>query len=201
MSGDPSERISQWAKVLKRRPIRVAGEGDAQRFARELEERLDALLGVHGCSPTHEGWRTLAVRLALEHEKAFKTNLPPPEKRKGAPAKPDRYIWRHQVMKTARRSAGLKQDPATGEWPPIPRGALQDAAKTVHRELQAAAHAAKRRGEKPLHVPSVGTLANLPSKPVPFPEVWDKVDAVMIEYAALEAAERLEARRDCKPHD
>jgi hypothetical protein len=94
MSEDNSVRLAQWAKVLKRARMRVAGEDSPQRFARELEERLGALLGVNGCAATNEGWRTLAIRLALRHEKAFQTNLPAPLKKKGAPVKADRWAWR-----------------------------------------------------------------------------------------------------------
>src|ERR1700678_716340 len=47
---------------------------DRSSVIQDVKQRLDALFEKYGVDPTPEGWRELALRLAVEHEKATKVN-------------------------------------------------------------------------------------------------------------------------------
>ncbi|MET3997250.1 hypothetical protein ABID65_008930 [Bradyrhizobium sp. S3.9.2] len=64
-------------EALSRSPIRVDDSTTPESLELELQERLDALLAHHnGLEPTLEGWRDLALALALRYEPAFQIETP-----------------------------------------------------------------------------------------------------------------------------
>lgn len=70
--------MSNWiAETLSTPPLRVDDATTSESLQGELAERLRALLASHnGLEPTAEGWRALALALALEHEPAFQIETP-----------------------------------------------------------------------------------------------------------------------------
>lgn len=60
--------IPDWARPLTRGPIEVDERTTFDELAKEFSERLDALMKHYQCDATPEGWRRLALRLALDHE-------------------------------------------------------------------------------------------------------------------------------------
>ena len=60
--------IPDWARPLVRGPINVDETTTFDGMSDEFRERLEALLQLYQCDATPAGWRTLALRLALEHE-------------------------------------------------------------------------------------------------------------------------------------
>lgn len=64
-------------EALGRPPLRIDDSTTPDSLEAELQERLEALLASHnGMEPTLEGWRGLALALALQHEPAFQIETP-----------------------------------------------------------------------------------------------------------------------------
>ncbi len=64
-------------EALRRPPIRIDDETTPEMIEAEIRERLQALLAAHnGLEPTLEGWRELALALALQYEPAFQIETP-----------------------------------------------------------------------------------------------------------------------------
>jgi hypothetical protein len=70
--------MTDWiAEALSRPPLRIADDTSAESLQSELSERLEALLASHnGLEPDADGWRSLALALALKHEPAFQIETP-----------------------------------------------------------------------------------------------------------------------------
>lgn len=70
--------MSEWIdEVLSRPPIRVLDDVEPEHIVAEMKERLEALMACHnGCEPTEDGWRRLALALALKHEPVFAIETP-----------------------------------------------------------------------------------------------------------------------------
>jgi hypothetical protein len=63
--------------ILSRPPIQIDDRTTPDSIKAELRERLEALLASHnGLEPTFEGWRDLALALALRYEPAFQIETP-----------------------------------------------------------------------------------------------------------------------------
>lgn len=64
-------------EALGRPPLRIDDSTTPDSLEVELQERLEALLASHnGMEPTLDGWRGLALALALQHEPAFQIETP-----------------------------------------------------------------------------------------------------------------------------
>jgi hypothetical protein len=71
------DRYDWIADALDRPPVRIDDETSPESLQVELTERLKGLLASHnGLKPTAEGWRALALALALQHEPAFAIETP-----------------------------------------------------------------------------------------------------------------------------
>jgi hypothetical protein len=69
--------MSEWIiEVLSRPPLRIDDNADPAALEMELRERLEALLASHMLEPTADGWRDLALTLALEHDPLFSIETP-----------------------------------------------------------------------------------------------------------------------------
>ncbi|PRH85349.1 hypothetical protein C5L14_23195 [Labrys okinawensis] len=65
------------AEVLSRAPMQVSDETTPESLVDEMTERLSALMAsCNGVYPTEEGWRQLAIELALRYHPAFKIETP-----------------------------------------------------------------------------------------------------------------------------
>ena len=74
---DDADYMPEWVEVLGRAPIAVADGTTEDELAAEMAERLSALLkSENGLEPTAEGWRQLALKLALKYEPAFQIETP-----------------------------------------------------------------------------------------------------------------------------
>lgn len=62
--------------VLARPPIRISDATAVSDLVPEMQDRIEALLDSYGCDGSAEGWRKLAISLALKHEAAFKVETP-----------------------------------------------------------------------------------------------------------------------------
>ena len=63
-------------EILSRAPIAIKDDTTPESIEGELSDRLSALLEAHKCEPTAEGWRELALELAMQHEPAFRIETP-----------------------------------------------------------------------------------------------------------------------------
>jgi hypothetical protein len=128
----------------------------------EIEERLAILLDLHSCDPSLEGWRTLAIRLALRHEPllAIETPVDRDDGDPGRKSTQSNFIWRRAVKSEQRNGA------------------------------KSATEAAHRVRAKFPDAPSVKTLCNIASgkgKAVPMRAAYE----LTVEIAAEAAARRL----------
>ncbi|QPC93527.1 hypothetical protein [Mesorhizobium sp. INR15] len=77
MADDPEDYLPAWVEVLGRPPIQIGPQTLPEDILPEVAERLEALLSSrNGLKPTIEGWRQLAIELALEYEPAFQIETP-----------------------------------------------------------------------------------------------------------------------------
>lgn len=88
---------------LARPPLRVDDETSVADLVPELQDRLGALLELHGCDAAAEGWQKLALALAIQHEPAFMIETPADRTgRSGAGGRPvGMQTWRlrHEWLK------------------------------------------------------------------------------------------------------
>jgi hypothetical protein len=105
MSDDEEDHLPAWAEVLGRGPMPVTEHTDEEELAAEMAERLDALLRSHnGLEPTADGWRQLALELALKYEPLFKIETPEDrESLGGRPVGMGNFILRSRMKAEMRK--------------------------------------------------------------------------------------------------
>ncbi|MFC6486943.1 hypothetical protein [Nitratireductor sp. GCM10026969] len=104
--------MSNWhTEVLSRPPIRIDDSTTADSIVAEFAERLEALLAAHnGLEATADGWRDLALALALEYEPAFQIETPADrESLGGRPAGWSSFILRSSMKAEMRAGNTLSQ--------------------------------------------------------------------------------------------
>lgn len=164
---DPNEWIYE---ALGRPPLRVMDDTTAGDIAAEVEARIEALLVASGCEPTPDGWRRLAVLLALRHEPAFKIETPVDRASKGG-----RPIGWSDFLLRSRMRAHMRDKDNPRSKKPIMSAA--QAARLIHRETPEIA---------------VGTAKNALSRPPSIPDdmaLWRYKHVA--EDAAMVAAKKL----------
>jgi hypothetical protein len=186
------ERLASVAR-LDRPPIDLRWA--REKIEGEYAERLQALLDEHGLDADLQGWRELAINLAIEFHPAFKVKARQKLPVSGRPIKSLRWFWRQQVLSRAKKVMASRQ--AKGHKL---RGARAQAAKEVHEELVRAelrAIVLAQRSGKSVHIPDPPdekTLQNLISEPVPFPlELRQHDHMYEARAAAQRAAQRLKS--------
>jgi hypothetical protein len=161
----------------------------------EYGERLQALLDEHGLDADLQGWRELAINLAIQFHPAFQVKARQRLPVAGRPIKSLRWYWRQQVLSRARKILASRE--AKGQKQ---RGGRAQAAKEIHEELlraerRAIVHA--QQSGKSVHIPDPPdekTLQNLISEPVPFPLELQQHDHIYTaRAAAYRAAQRLKS--------
>jgi hypothetical protein len=135
---EEDDEIPWCARVLERPPIDIEAMPDAD-LETELAERLTALLEAYRCEATPEGWRTLAIKLALEHERGLKIITPVDRKPRQGGRETETESWTHLLMLNQERKKCRTN---------------AEAAKAVHKML-----GGKRRG-----APSIRRLQNILSE-------------------------------------
>jgi hypothetical protein len=170
------DRIPDCVRVLERGPIELNESTSDADLVPELEERLRALLEKYVCEPTTEGWRRLAIELALRYEPGLKIITPVDRRTREAGREPKVEAWGYLLMLNQER----KKQPSNVE-----------AARAVHRKL---------RG-KPGRAPSIGRLANILSDAEHgrflFPRFLQRVPwERQIDRAVTKAVRRIESNPD-----
>jgi hypothetical protein len=120
--------MTEWiVETLSRKPLRVADDTAVDDITIEFEERLEALLAANHLDATADGWRKLALLLAMLHEPAFAIETPADRSTLGGrPAAMGNFIAR-SLMKQEIRAIEAE----TG----VKRGAQAKAAKVVADKL------------------------------------------------------------------
>ncbi|WP_461319677.1 hypothetical protein [Bradyrhizobium barranii] len=101
------EGFDSGGEALSRPPLRIDDSTTPESLEVELQERLEALLASHnGLEPTLEGWRDLALALALRHEPAFQIETPVDrDSMGGRPARWTGFTVRSAVKAELRKGA------------------------------------------------------------------------------------------------
>lgn len=77
MADDRDDDLPWYIEVLGRPPIKILSDTKPEDLVGEMAERIEALMTAHnGLYPTSEGWRQLAIELALLYEPAFRMETP-----------------------------------------------------------------------------------------------------------------------------
>jgi len=104
---DPSAWIYE---TLSRPPLRIDDHPDEPAIAVEMRERLEALLAANMLEPTPEGWRDLALALAMKHEPAFQIETPVDRATLGGrPVGWSRFANRSRMKSAMKRGLTQKQ--------------------------------------------------------------------------------------------
>jgi hypothetical protein len=113
--------------------------------ATDLEQRVESLLEAYGCSATEEGWRRLALQLAIRHrEPGFEIKVLLPHRR---PMEDEHLRWDEMI------EAHLDPPAGTG----LKRcGSVAEAARLVSKHLQREWEAGDRLAKRP---PAAASLA------------------------------------------
>lgn len=185
--------VPEWAKVFDEDPLELNEETDAEAFVAALERRLNAILQFHGCSPTPDGWRSLALKLALgfslkgknlKNNHLLKIITPKTRERKGSgrPKGPMSDFWIKEIDWQVSHAQ-----------PDDNRITITEAARRVRRKYDFINRRLKQRGEDQYTVPNVERLENIYSESkirrgelIP----WQKIVNLSLE----EAASRLEEK-------
>ncbi|KRC12999.1 hypothetical protein ASE23_00040 [Rhizobium sp. Root73] len=132
-----------WMEPLHRGPIAVTEHTAEDELAAEMAERLNALLQDHnGLEPTAEGWRQLALELALEYVPAFKIETP--VDRTGPSGLGGRPVGMGNHILQSRMKAEMRQGKSQAE-----------AARTIHKDsggaiaVKTAQNALSRESQSP----------------------------------------------------
>ena len=163
---DDYEEVPECARVLDLPPIDMRDVRD-DALTDEYEKRLSALLEANGLDATPEGWRLLAIKLAIRYESALKViTSADPLPGSGRPTNQVRkWILRSEMSVFSRKV-----------------GSVAAAAKLV-----------KKKWAKHKDIPSPKTLQNLAAEDQVFPQEWRRVDFLdEAERAAERAAKRLD---------
>lgn len=164
MPDDRDDDLPWYIEVLGRGPIRIMADTKAEDLVSEMAERLEALMTAHnGLYPTADGWRQLAIELALQHEPSFQIETPVDRTGKsGAGGRPSG--WRNFSDRTAMKQE-LRNNPGIST-------------------REAARRLAKRTGR------NEGTLRNVLSKPSSPPDAMRRLPYEITTARAAEMAAR-----------
>jgi hypothetical protein len=185
--------VPEWANVFDEDPLELNEKTDIEAFVASLERRLDALLQLHGCSPTPDGWRTLALKLALgftlngknlKNKNPLKIITPKTRERKGSgrPKGPMSEFWIKEInWQISHAQPGDNQITIT------------EAASRVRRKYDIMNRILKRNDEDQYSIPNVDRLENIYSeaknkrhKIVP----WQMIINLSLQKAAVRLEEK-----------
>lgn len=164
MADDSEDQMPWYIEVLGRGPIRIMSDTKAEDLVSEMAERLEALMTAHnGLQPDADGWRQLAIELALQYEPAFQIETPVDRTGKsGAGGRPSG--WRNFTDRSLMKQE-LRNNPGISN---------REAARRI----------AKRTGR------NEGALRNVPSKPASPPDALRRHPYTITASRAAEMAAR-----------
>lgn len=96
-------------KTPKWKPIRILDKTSDEELAAAMAERLAFVFELYQFEPTPDGWRELALRLALKHEPALHIETPF-DRQPGGGAEPtiDAFIYRSAMVAATKRLGTAK---------------------------------------------------------------------------------------------
>jgi hypothetical protein len=190
------EEVPECARILSRPPIDIRFIKDEDLY-QEFRTRIVALLEANMVEAGVDGWRELAIKLAMTHEPAFQIiTKVDPLPGSGRPQNQSRWgivsDFRVGVLR-----AQAHEDAAAIRNGKVPAkvSVAQIAAQVVRRWTRDIAAARRKHGDSKeyLKIPSAKTLQNLASQPNPFPFAWQRLDhAAKAERVAIRAAQDIE---------
>lgn len=93
MAQDEDNELPAWADILAKGPLKIDKLTPAELQA-EYETRLLALLDSYGAENTFDGWRDVAINLAIRLHPAFKVQKRRMLPVSGRPKSDNRWFWR-----------------------------------------------------------------------------------------------------------
>jgi hypothetical protein len=165
----------------------------------EFEKRFVALLQKSGSDSSLDGWRDVAIDLALEFHPAFKIKEQKAIPVSGRPITSFRWSIKSAFMSRKRRLEREAELAASGtrtEGKPIQKAA--QAAREVAKEWAAAKaratlatrHLSANHSDGIKKTPTAKTIQNFASERIPFPAEWSAQDYLHEAKSAASAAAR-----------
>jgi hypothetical protein len=167
------EELPAWISILEQGPLDCDQLNQAK-LKSEFEIRIPALLESYGADNALDGWRDVAIQLAIKYHPALMVQKKPKIPVSGRPVEDARWGMRQAVLSRRRKlqreaaAKGLKQTRLDAE-----------SARQINREWSATEDLARRRlrgkdQSQILKTPSVKTLQNLLNQKVTFS--WNEDD-------------------------
>ncbi len=106
--------MSEWLEeVLSRGAMTINAETDMDALTDEMIERLEAVMSFYnGCEPTADGWRRLAISIALDHHPLFRIVTPADRDVKGGKPVGFENFARRSAMKAETKKGVTKKQAA-----------------------------------------------------------------------------------------
>jgi hypothetical protein len=199
---DADEELPAWVNALSPRPCPIDTEKLTEdELIAEFEKLFVALLQKADSTNSLEGWRDVAVDLALEFHPAFEIKVRKKLPVSGRPITPFLWMIKNAFLSRKRkleREAARETDGTRWESKPIQKGA--QAAREVAKEWGAAelkARAATRGMSAEMSddidtTPSAKRIQNMAPERIPFPADWTANDYLLqVKSAAWAAARRI----------
>jgi hypothetical protein len=190
------EEVPECARILSRPPIDIRFIEDEDLF-QEFRTRIAALLEANMVEAGGNGWRELAIKLAMAHEPAFqvitKVDSMPGS---GRPQDASRWGIIADLKNKIKRAQAAANQAAERSGKPVIKVNITAIASQVHKKWSTWIAAARRKNgdsNEYLKIPSAKTLQNLACQPNPIPFAWQRLDHVAkAERVAVRAAQDLE---------
>jgi hypothetical protein len=194
--------IPGWIAVLNQRqkPLDVKHLSEEE-LTVQFEKRFVALLQRSGSTNSLEGWRDVAIDLALEFHPAFQLKVPKKLPVSGRPIDAFRWSIKNSFLSRKRRLEREAEQAAAGtrtEGKPIQKSA--QAAREVAKEWGAAEavarsatrHLSAKSSDGINKTPIAKTIQNFASERIPFPKEWSVYDHLLrVKLIAWNAARRI----------
>ena len=191
-----------WMEVLdpRQRPL-DSKKLTNDELTSEFEKRFVALLQKSGSDSLLDGWRDVAIDLALEFHPAFKIKEQNRIPVSGRPVAAYRWIMKNAFLSRKRRlerEAELAAIATRTKGKPIQMAA--EAAREVAKEFGAAEaiarsatrHLSANHSDGIKKTPTAKTIENWGSERIPFPQEWSAQDYLHeAKWAASSAARRI----------
>jgi hypothetical protein len=192
--------IPEWIAILytRQRPIDTK-KLNKDELVGEFEKRFVALLQKSASVSSLDGWRNVAIDLALEFHPAFKIKDENALPVSGRPITSFRWMIKNAFLSRKRkleREAERKAFGTRREGMPIQKAA--ETAREIAKEWSAAEAAAKYatrhlpadKSDDIDKTPTAKTIQNLASDRIPFPAEWSAHDYLHKAKSAARAAAR-----------
>jgi hypothetical protein len=199
---DDEVDLPDWVAVLDpgQRPL-DSKELNKDELTAEFEKRFVALLQKSGSENSLDGWRDVAIDLALEFHPAFKIKEQNTLPVSGRPIKSFRWSIKNAFLSRKRKLNQEAEEKAVGtatEDKPVQNAA--QAAREVAQEWAAVEEPARARtrhlsakhSDGIMKTPIAKTIENMASERIPFPAEWSAEDyRFEAKWIARAAARRI----------